>query len=836
MANGPEPLGAFVRAHVEEILARWEVDVRDSPLRAAWSHDALRNELAKVLDELATELDQALSEAPAAAVPETEDRAVAEHAVQRAGLGATITMLAQEILGLRDAIEQTWPDASAPEANRQLAALRDVFDRFLISSIERFSRLRTGLLDAVDTIVREHRPDAPLEDALKGILHALITSLGGRIAGIDTIAILLRDDDTLRVRAALGPEEAALGFSVPIGEGFAGRIAAERKPCLLRSASENPELLDPALRATDIRVLYGVPLIRAGDVIGVAHMGSLSAQDFSHEAKALFRAVMERATSVLHGDILREGIELERARYQALVENSPPITFVKHLDGRYASINGRSLADLGLRPEAFLGHTDYDVFPRDVADALRERDRRVLEAGRAIDTEDLIVHDTHRRVYLAVRFPIRDANGRIAMLGGIATDITDRQTRLRAQELLAEVGRVVASSLDQQVIATRLAETVVPQLADGALLELVDPSGARGLAVAHHRDPALARRARGIHLADAVLRAREPRCRREVSPDQLAELAADDASRATLRLLAPTSFLSIPLAAAGRELGTWVFLRDPGRPRYDDIDFALARTVGLRTSLALDNAQLYDASRRAIRARDEVLGIVAHDLRNPLDTIMLSADALDRRLPADADRERRGLAAIDRAANEMRTLISDLLDHYAIERGEIAVAVRRWPAGELLDAVVEDHHARIEAASLALDIERPPELPEVAIDHDRILQVFGNLVGNAVKFTPAGGRVTIGARRRDGEVEYFVRDTGIGLAPEQAAHLFDRYWRANRADRRGVGLGLSISKGIVDAHGGRIWADSEHGKGTTVAFTVPEAVPQPASAVAVLAP
>lgn len=834
MAAGPEPLGAFVRAHEEEILARWEAALRGRPLPPEWSHAVLRDELARVLDDLATELDALLSHAPPP--PEAEDQALADHAVQRAHLGATITMLAQEILGLRDAIEEAWPHAAEPGAARQVEALRVVIERVLIASLERFSRLRTGLLDAVDTIVREHRPDRPLEEALQGILRALMTSLGGGIAGIDAIAILLRDDGTLRVRAALGPEEKAVGFSLRIGEGFAGRIAAERKPWLLKSPSGSPEIINEVLRAAGFHVLYGVPLIRGGEVLGVAHMGSSTASDFSDEAQGLFRAVMERVTSVLHGDIVRERIELERARYQALVENSPPIIFIKQLDGRYFSIHGRSLAELGLAPEAFLGRTDYDVFPREVADALRDRDRRVVEAGRAIDTEDVITHDGRQRVYLAVRFPIRDASGRIAMIGGIATDITERHSRLRAQELLADVGRVVASSLDQQEIATRLAETVVPKLADGALLELVDPAGARGLAVAHHRDPALARRARDVHLADAVLRAREPSCLRDVSPGKLASLAEDEASRATLRVLAPASILSIPLAAAGREMGTWVFLRGADRPRFDDLDLALARTVGLRTSLALDNAQLYDASRRATRARDEVLGIVAHDLRNPLDTIVLSAETLARRLPADADRERRNVAAISRAAGEMGTLISDLLDHYAIERGEIAVAVRRWPAGEVLDAVAEDHRARLEAASLALEVERPHDLPEVAIDHDRILQVFGNLVSNAVKFTPVGGRVTIGARPRDGAVEYFVRDTGIGLAPEQTAHLFDRYWRADHTDRRGVGLGLAISKGIVEAHRGRIWAVSELGKGTTVSFTVPEAVPQPAGALAVLAP
>jgi signal transduction histidine kinase len=130
-------------------------------------------------------------------------------------------------------------------------------------------------------------------------------------------------------------------------------------------------------------------------------------------------------------------------------------------------------------------------------------------------------------------------------------------------------------------------------------------------------------------------------------------------------------------------------------------------------------------------------------------------------------------------------------------------------------------------ASLELRSDVPPDLPELLADGDRLRQVLENLIGNALKFTPRGGRVAVGARARDGEVVFWVADTGSGIAPGDLPHVFDRFWRApeGRARREGAGIGLAIVKGIVEAHGGRVWAESTPQRGSTFFFAVPSVPP-----------
>ena len=125
------------------------------------------------------------------------------------------------------------------------------------------------------------------------------------------------------------------------------------------------------------------------------------------------------------------------------------------------------------------------------------------------------------------------------------------------------------------------------------------------------------------------------------------------------------------------------------------------------------------------------------------------------------------------------------------------------------------------SASLELRLETAPGLPDIWADRDRLLQVFENLIGNAIKFTKAGGRITLGAEASTGEVVFSVSDTGSGIADSDLPHVFDRFWQASHGAHRGAGLGLAIVKGIVEAHGGRIWIRSTIGKGTTFLFTIP---------------
>jgi CheY-like chemotaxis protein len=171
----------------------------------------------------------------------------------------------------------------------------------------------------------------------------------------------------------------------------------------------------------------------------------------------------------------------------------------------------------------------------------------------------------------------------------------------------------------------------------------------------------------------------------------------------------------------------------------------------------------------------------------------------------------------------MARLIQDLLDVARMEAGCLSVEPARFPAGLVVSDAVDSQQSLAASARCDLRLDLSRELPDVWADRDRLLQVFENLIGNAIKFTPPGGTITVGAALADGAVRFWVRDTGIGIPAENISRLFDRFWQGRRADRRGVGLGLPISRGIVEAHSGRIWFESTPGSGATFLFTIPTA-------------
>jgi len=174
----------------------------------------------------------------------------------------------------------------------------------------------------------------------------------------------------------------------------------------------------------------------------------------------------------------------------------------------------------------------------------------------------------------------------------------------------------------------------------------------------------------------------------------------------------------------------------------------------------------------------------------------------------------------------MNRLIQDLLDVAVMESGQLTIERARLSARELIVGAVDTQRPLASSSSLELRVDLDREIPDVFGDRHRLLQVFENLIGNAIKFTKAGGRITVGAASTDHEVIFRVADTGSGMAPEDLPRVFDRFWQATRANRQGAGLGLPITKGIVEAHGGRIWVESTPHRGTTVSFAIPEATPE----------
>jgi PAS domain S-box-containing protein len=269
-----------------------------------------------------------------------------------------------------------------------------------------------------------------------------------------------------------------------------------------------------------------------------------------------------------------------------------------------------------------------------------------------------------------------------------------------------------------------------------------------------------------------------------------------------------------PLMIAGELIGVLVsFFR---RPLEEEV-FEVLGTLAALVATAINDARLYDSARRALLARDEILAIVSHDLRNPLGAIAFSAALLLREgapeLPHQALR-------IQRCAERMSHLTNDLLDLSAIETGRLAMARSEHPvravaeeAIEALQPLADDKHVRLtNEARLCAAV--------VSCDFSRIVQVLCNLLGNAVKFTDPGGEIILRTVEGEDRITCVVSDTGAGIADIDLPHIFDRYWKG-KAGTRGVGLGLAIAKGLVEAHGGTLWAESRLGHGSTFSFTLP---------------
>ncbi len=219
---------------------------------------------------------------------------------------------------------------------------------------------------------------------------------------------------------------------------------------------------------------------------------------------------------------------------------------------------------------------------------------------------------------------------------------------------------------------------------------------------------------------------------------------------------------------------------------------------------------------------EQALATVVHDLRSPLSGITLAAESLLRVVPADDEREpeRRLLGAVTSAAERMRHLLNDLLDTARMDGGALPIAPRPVAVGAMLDDAAEAQRLQAEARGITLSVSRSAAC-EVMADERRVAQVLQNLVGNALAYTPAGGEVTLSAEVRGDEARVSVSDTGRGIAAADLPRVFDRFWRAAGARGKGAGLGLAIARGIVEAHGGTIHAESTVGRGTTMVFTLP---------------
>lgn len=414
----------------------------------------------------------------------------------------------------------------------------------------------------------------------------------------------------------------------------------------------------------------------------------------------------------------------------------------------------------------------------------------------------------------------------------VLRDVSERKQAEALQAQLTHAVAVLGETLEVAETERSIVQLPLGWLGDGAILDVVTGGTSLRRVPSRPLDPALAAAIARVaerpldldspsRVVD-VMRRMEAELVAEVNEEWLEAHTADDIELARMRALGMRSLLLLPLVARDHVLGVLKIFRTVDERPFSETDLASARELALRAAYALDNAHLYNRAQQATIARDHALGVVSHDLRNPISAIGMCARALLASTDA-ADTAQRGLVTTIVDSTELtQRMIRDLLDVASIEVGRLAVERRNVDAGVVLERAAALFERDAAERGVALRVDRPAEPLRMAGDEERLVQVLANLLGNALRFTDRGGLVSVGARRDGNDIELHVRDNGAGIPASELGRIFERYWTVRRnAPKGGTGLGLAIARGIVEAHGGRLWAESTPGEGSTFRFTVP---------------
>lgn len=410
----------------------------------------------------------------------------------------------------------------------------------------------------------------------------------------------------------------------------------------------------------------------------------------------------------------------------------------------------------------------------------------------------------------------------------ILRDIRERDRRAESQRILAEVGAALSASLNCADTLSAFSRLAVEHIADLCVVALKEDECCPAHVVVAHRDPAMEDLARASFAADPR---RPPAPLREaleagvpsILPDPLRErLQSAETDPAELRRLLPdgSTGIVVPLMGRGRAIGALLLVATAPR-HFGWKDLETAQELARHAALAIDNDRLYNTAKRALAAHEETISFVAHDLRNPLNVIIMSAQLLMEGVSTTDGVTRRWLDAITHSAERIDALINDLLTAARTSTGRPVLHTRPARVDLLIREAAGGHIDAAERKGVRLEVREPDETLRVVVDLDSAVRALSNLIGNALKFTPPYGTVVVAGERNGDEVLFTVSDTGSGIEPEHIPHIFDRFWQAPGTQRGGAGLGLAIVKGVVEAHHGRVWVESQLGRGTAFHFAIP---------------
>lgn len=528
----------------------------------------------------------------------------------------------------------------------------------------------------------------------------------------------------------------------------------------------------------------------------------------------------ERARFLEKERIARLRAEAAEKRYYDLINWVDHAVLWEYdpLQQKFAFMSKRSLEILGYSPDYWLNdpyffikhiHPDDRMIFEEMLEkaSLQGKDGRCEHRFFRSDGEMLWVHSGIN--------PRKDSQGKVNLLWGLTVDITGFKTAEVNQRFLTQASAVLSSSLDSTTTLNKVAHLIVSFMADWCIVELRG-SGQSNPVVASHSSPEIHATIRALLHKISV-----KTVLMTTVPDAfLVSASQNEEHLQKLKNLQIVSLMAVPLKLRDKILGAVILISCNPYRHYSEKDLSFVQELAWHMSMSIENSRLYDEAMHAIQLREELLGIVSHDLKSPLTAIDMSAQMIARGGRIDP---KIAATKIHQLVLKMAHLISDLLDLSRIDAGVLSIEKRSFRTQELIQETIDVVIDAAQEKGISITKELPEQPVLIPMDHDRILQVLLNIVGNAIKFSPTNGTITLGMKKADREYLFWVADTGPGIPKEEVPFLFERFRQAKEGKRYkgSIGLGLYISKKMIEAHGGKIWVKTAPGQGSTFFFTLP---------------
>jgi PAS domain S-box-containing protein len=535
-----------------------------------------------------------------------------------------------------------------------------------------------------------------------------------------------------------------------------------------------------------------------------------------------------------------EALKKSEEDFRTVAEAIPQMVWTTDREGKVVYSNNRWKEYTGYSLAESSSHGMlHELHPEDLTMVLEGWQKARVSGERFSLEYRLKRKDGVYRWFLGQALPLRDPSGNTSRWFGTVTDIDETKRVQETQAFLDRASLILSSSLDFKSTLQAVADLATSELCDWCGIDLLSAQGLLESVAVAHKDPlmvAFAHQFRARYPVDMdspngsaqVIRTGEPLLFPDIPDELLVKGAKDETHLAMMRKLKIRSLLIVPLSTKGRNFGTLSLVLSHAERKYGPDDVAMAGELARRAASAIENTRILSELQEAVRTRDEFLSIASHELRTPLTPIKLNLQRLDRMarsgtieaVPIEAIRKL--VEVSDRQLTRLTLLIDDLLDVARITAGKLTLNPETQNLAEVVREACERYAVQAAASGTVLELQAGDAVP-LRFDRLRIEQVVINILANAMKYAP-GEPVTIAVKRTSAGATVSVQDRGPGIAKEHLHRIFDRFERGDTPRNvGGLGLGLYISRQIIEAHGGQLRVESEAGHGATFIFDLPAA-------------